>query len=101
LGHNTILGGLSMEKITINLAGTFEGKSLHEEISFEFKDAPLITDIFAKLNKNYKILAFSVPAMKKNQIAVLLNGVRLIPTQSKEVVKSNDLITIVQPLIGG
>jgi aldehyde:ferredoxin oxidoreductase len=88
-------------QIVVNLSGNFGGRGINEDIELHFPNNPTLPEIFRTLNQHYSLTAFSLQAVKSNQIAVLLNGVRLDAKEGKRQIYSDDIITIVQPLIGG
>ncbi|MCP4764182.1 MAG: MoaD/ThiS family protein [archaeon] len=88
--------------ITINLAGNFSGIMFNEEKTLNFNNLPKIIDIFKKLNKIYKVKSFSAKAIKKNEIAILVNGERVSPKHvSVQKIDPSDIITIIQPISTG
>lgn len=89
-------------QITVNLTGTFEGRSLHTEVILEFSDKPSLKDLLKRLNKEYHMKVFSKRGMRSNFIVIMINGTRVHPNEISEIRLGNeDTITIVQPIQGG
>ena len=65
-----------MSELTINLTGAFGGSYINEEIILSFESPPTILNLFNLLNQNYNTNAFTKIALKRNIIAILVNGQR-------------------------
>jgi molybdopterin converting factor small subunit len=85
----------------INLAGSFNGKLLNEEAEIEFPTPPTVKNVMEALNKMYNINAFSERNLKKSLIVVLINGEKQNPKDLKKIVQIDDVVTILQPIMGG
>jgi aldehyde:ferredoxin oxidoreductase len=88
--------------LVINLAGYFETKAMNQAIEFNFESTPTIIEILKKLNDTLEMQIFSGVSVKQNRITVMFNGQRVEVDQlSKMRVTQMDVITILQPLVGG
>ncbi len=86
---------------TINITCLIEYRNINEEIILSFNSLPKISEILKKLKIHYGVNAFSSSGIRKNLIAVFINGVRQSNDQFKNSVNEDDIFTIVNPITGG
>lgn len=90
------------QKITVNLAGNFATLTLNEEKTLIFSKEPTVEDLLNHLNDLYHTTVFSKKSLQEHRISIMYNGQRLDSKAIKKVkLNSADIITIVQPMVGG
>lgn len=88
--------------IHVNMAGSFDGKLLSETCDFEFPEVPTLLMVFEKLNAQYQTKVFCTKSIHDGLLAVLVNGQRIDAKKlPKTKIYAPDIITIVQPMVGG
>lgn len=88
-------------KITINMAGTFFGQFLNEGLEPSVPNGCTMEKLMEILNEHYKTSVFNKKGLKNNLFVMIHNGSRVEPEDLKTEVEEGDVISILQPIMGG
>lgn len=89
------------QPVTIHLAGVFEGRPLHQDVIVKMSGEMEMKEILLELNKKLNMTVFSPESVTNNKFFLIYNGTHIDSRDMHKInVKSNDEISIIQP-IGG
>jgi len=87
--------------ITINMAGTFFGQFLNEGLELSVPDDCTLEKLLEILNEKYKTKVFNKKGLKNNVFVMIHNGSRVEPEELQTKLEERDVISILQPIMGG